>query len=73
MKSHRLSVRGTRWYARNQLAAQHDWTRGCSGIHRIIAYPPATAERFEPSFLYQTVPIFRLVEILGLVEADRCD
>ena len=30
-------------------------------------------ERFEPSFLYQTVPIFRLVEILGLVEADRCD
>jgi hypothetical protein len=37
------------------------------------AYPPLVAERLEPSFLYQTVAIFRLVEILGLVEADRCD
>jgi hypothetical protein len=63
----------SRWYALNQLAAQYDRTRGCSGIHRIIAYLPVVAQRVERSFLYQTVAIFRLVEILGLVEADRCD
>src|SRR5260370_27698068 len=38
-------------------------------VHRIIASPPMV-ERFEPSFLYHTVAIFRLVEIFCLVETD---
>src|SRR6266852_4162467 len=41
-------------------------------IHRIIASPPAV-ERLEPSFPYQTIAIFRLVEIFCLVEANWSD
>jgi hypothetical protein len=33
--------------------------------------PPVVTERLEPSLSYQPVAIFRLVEIFGLVEADR--